>query len=153
MWYYAPSVHKTEHLDRERCVVLGPRAMAVLRPFLDRDPGSYCFAPAESVEWQRSKSRKTPVGPPAGGVPVRELVNPRYTRHSYRLAVLRACKRAGVAAWTPRRLRHTRATQIRHEFGTIEATKAVLGHADTRVTEIYAERDLKLAADVMRKIG
>ncbi len=38
MWYYAPSVHKTEHLDREKCVVLGPRAMAVLAPFLTATP-------------------------------------------------------------------------------------------------------------------
>ena len=58
-----------------------------------------------------------------------------------------------MPVWTPRQLRHTRATQIRHEFGSIEAAKAVLGHTDTRVTEIYAERDLKLAADVMRRIG
>ena len=153
VWYYAPSVHKTEHLDRARCVVLGPRAMAVLRPFLDRNPQAYCFSPAEAVEWQRARSRKRPPKPGRVGVPVRDLVNPRYTRHSYRLAVRRACRRAGVPVWTPRQLRHTRATQIRHEFGTIEAAKAVLGHTDTRVTEIYAERDLKLAADVMRKIG
>ena len=35
----------------------------------------------------------------------------------------------------------------------IEAAKAVLGHTDTRVTEIYAERDLELAAKVMKEIG
>lgn len=153
VWYYAPSVHKTEHLDREKCIVLGPRAMAVLRPYLDRDPQTYCFNPAEAVAWQRSRSRKRPVTAAGCGVPIEELVNPRYTRHSYRLAVQRACRRAKVPVWSPRQLRHTRATQIRHEFGTIEAAKAVLGHTDTRVTEIYAERDLKLAADVMRQIG
>jgi site-specific recombinase XerC len=58
-----------------------------------------------------------------------------------------------MPVWCPSRLRHTRATQIRHAFGTLEAAKAVLGHADTRVTEIYARRDLELAADVMRRIG
>ena len=80
-------------------------------------------------------------------------MNPRYNRHSYRVAVQRACRRAGVAVWSPQRLRHTRATQIREAFRSIDAAKAVLGHTDTRVTEIYAERDLKLAADVMRQIG
>lgn len=147
--YYTPSVHKTQHLGRSKCVVLGPRAVAVLEPFLDRDPGEYCFRPAEVVEWQRGRARKSPGSQKPAGAGL----NPRYTRHSYRIAVQRACRRAGVPVWSPGQLRHTRATQIRHEFGSIEAAKAVLGHADTRVTEIYAERDLKLAAEVMRKIG
>ena len=29
----------------------------------------------------------------------------------------------------------------------------MLGHTDTRVTEIYAERNLALAAEVMRQMG
>ncbi len=153
VWYYAPSVHKTQHLGRDKCVVLGPRAMAVLQPFLDRDPLAYCFSPAESVAWQRARRAKRPTAARAPTIPLGELVNPMYTRHSYLLAVRRACRRAKVPAWTPRQLRHTRATQIRHAFGSLEAAKAVLGHTDTRVTEIYAERDLALAAEVMRQMG
>jgi integrase len=81
-------------------------------------------------------------------------IRPRrvYTRHSYRVAVQRACKRAGIEAWSPRQLRHTRATAIRKTYG-LEAAKAVLGHTDTKITEIYAERDLDLARRVMREIG
>jgi integrase len=75
-----------------------------------------------------------------------------YTRHSYRVAVQRACRRAGIPVWSPRQLRHTRATLIRQAYG-LEAAKAVLGHTDTKITEIYAERDLGLAARVMREIG
>jgi integrase len=153
VWYYAPSVHKTEHFDRDRCVVLGPKAMAVVRPFLGRDPRAYCFSPVEAVVWRHERTRKRSDGPAPGTLAPAEYVNERYTRHSYRVAVQRACKKAGVPVWTPQRLRHTRATQIRHETGTIEAAKAVLGHTDVRVTEIYAERDLKLATDVMRRIG
>jgi hypothetical protein len=41
---------------------------------------------------------------------------------------------------------------IRQAYG-LEAAKAVLGHADTKITEIYAERDLGLAARVMREVG
>jgi integrase len=66
--------------------------------------------------------------------------------------VQRACRRAGIPAWSRRQLRHTRATRIRQAYG-LEAAKAVLGHADTKVTEIYAERDLGLAVRVMQKIG
>ena len=77
---------------------------------------------------------------------------PKYTRHSYRVAIQRACRRAGIPPWSPHQLRHTRATMIRRDFG-LEAAKAVLGHADTKVTEIYAERDLDRATEVMRAIG
>lgn len=153
VWYFAPLVHKTEHLDREKCIVLGPLAMAVLRPFLDRDADAYCFSPAESVAWQHERSRTRPVKPGTMARNPEEYVNAKYTRHSYRTVVQRACRRAKVPVWSPRQLRHTRASQIRAAFGNLEAAKAVLGHTDTRVTEMYAERDLKLAADVMRKMG
>ena len=153
VWYYAPSIHKTEHHDREKCIVLGPKAMTVLLPFLGRDPQAFCFSPAESVAWRHARRPKRLNRVSAEPLAPAAYVNQKYTRHSYRVAVQRACKRANVPIWSPGQLRHTRATQIRHEFGNIEAAKAVLGHTDTRVTEIYAERDLKLAADVMRKMG
>jgi hypothetical protein len=66
--------------------------------------------------------------------------------------VQRACKRAGIQAWSPRQLRPGRSPAIRKTFG-LEAAKAVLGHTDTKITEIYAERDLELARRVMREIG
>jgi integrase len=156
IWLYQPSRHKTEHFDRRKVIMLGPKAQAVLKPWLDREPESYCFNPAEVVAWHRQRSRRNYKRQNA---PQNEAVAAlsgntgiRYTRHSYRVAIQRACRRAGVPAWSPRQLRHTRATMIRHEFG-LEAAKAVLGHTDTKVTEIYAERDLELAARVMREIG
>ena len=54
--------------------------------------------------------------------------------------------------WTPNQLRHSAATEIRRQFG-LEAVQVALGHAHANVTQIYAERDLTLAAEVMRKIG
>lgn len=54
--------------------------------------------------------------------------------------------------WSPNQLRHSRATAIRERYG-IEAAQTVLGHADPRVTEIYAERDFGTAARIMREIG
>jgi integrase len=68
------------------------------------------------------------------------------------VAVQRACKKAGIPPWSPRQLRHTRATVIRQAFG-LEAARTVPGHTDTKVTEIDAERDLELARKVMREIG
>lgn len=54
--------------------------------------------------------------------------------------------------WNPHQLRHTRATVIRKQYG-LEAAQVVLGHADCKVTEVYAERDFQLAARVMKEIG
>jgi integrase len=120
---------------------------------LERDAEEFCFKPAESVAWQRQKSKKNPNSSDVVAVVQKLRLNAQYTRHSYRLAVQRACRRAEVPVWSPRQLRHTRASQIRQEFGSLEAAKAVLGHTDTRVTEIYAERDLKMAEEVMKRIG
>jgi site-specific recombinase XerC len=54
--------------------------------------------------------------------------------------------------WHPNQLRHTVATEVRARFG-LEASQAVLGHAKADVTQVYAERDLTKAVEVMRAIG
>ncbi len=54
--------------------------------------------------------------------------------------------------WHPHRIRHTHATEVRRQFG-LEAAQVTLGHAQAQVTEVYAERDLKLATQVAAKIG
>ena len=51
--------------------------------------------------------------------------------------------------WSPNRLRHSMATEVRRNYG-LEAVQVVLGHATANVTQIYAERDLNLAARIMR---
>jgi integrase len=156
VWLYQPRSHKTQHFDRGKVIVLGPRAQEVLRVWLNRDPETYCFVPAEVTTWHygRSRRRETTVPKIEGTTPKSTLRAPgvRYTRHSYRVAVQRACKRSGTPIWSPGQLRHTRATRIRQDYG-LEAAKAVLGHTDTKITEIYAERDLELAMRIMREIG
>jgi integrase len=140
VWYYHPGAHKMEHKDRDKVVVLGPRAQKVLRPWLDRNPESFCFSPAEAAAWQLNRRRKDP----ASKVPAEQVVKSRArrkpglksTRHSYRNRIQRACRRAGIPVWSPRQLRPTRATMIRKRYGSLEAAKAVLGHSDTKVTEI-----------------
>jgi len=106
----------------------------------------------------------------------------RYTTGSYRRSIERACETAfGMPSelrrltgnittdertrlreqaatwrsehcWHPNQLRHSAATEIRKQFG-LEAAQVALGHSQADVTQIYAERDLTLAAEVMRKIG
>jgi integrase len=57
-----------------------------------------------------------------------------------------------VPHWHPNQLRHTKATEVRRVF-CLEAAQVTLGHAHARITEVYAERDTRLAADIARKIG
>jgi integrase len=112
--------------------------------------------PAETSAWhyRRLRRREPSIDRDEEGK-ARELKlapGRRYTRHGYRRAVQRACLRAGIAAGSPRQLRHTRATLIRYAYG-LEAARAVLGHADTKITELYAERNLGRAMRIMREIG
>ena len=53
--------------------------------------------------------------------------------------------------WSPNQLRHTTATEIRSKFG-LEGAQVALGHSNANVTEIYAERDMQKAADIMRQV-
>jgi integrase len=76
----------------------------------------------------------------------------RYNRRSYRVAIVRACQKAGVPAWSPLQLRHTAATAIRAKYG-VEAAKVILGHTKIETTQIYAERDLNKAEQIMAEIG
>ena len=54
--------------------------------------------------------------------------------------------------WAPNRLRHTFATEVRKAHG-LEAAQVLLGHARADVTQVYAERNLSLAARVACEIG
>jgi integrase len=54
--------------------------------------------------------------------------------------------------WHPNQLRHATATLIRKEYG-LEAAQASLGHARADVTEIYAQKNVSLAAKVANERG
>ena len=176
-WVYRPGSHKTEHHGRERAVVLGPRAIEVLRPWLDRDPDAFCFSPAEVVA-KREAARRALAGGKMGRRAARPDPGGRYGKDSYRVAIARGCdrafphptlgqlrrgsltadQRAELAAWRkahrwhPHRLRHTKATEIRRRFDT-ESAQVILGHSKPETTLIYAERDLEKARRIMGEVG
>ncbi len=141
VWLYWPESHKTEHHGKSRVIVIGPRAQAILAPYLLKDETEFCF--------------------------VRRCGSPFERRH-YIQHIHRACLKAFPApegtvgeelkawekthTWAPNRLRHSTATDIRKNHG-LEAAQIVAGHANARTTEIYAERDLTKAAEVMAKVG
>lgn len=54
--------------------------------------------------------------------------------------------------WSPNQLRRSTATEVRRQYG-LEAAQVMLGHASANVSQIYAERDMAKARDVMRQVG
>ncbi len=159
VWIYRPAEHKTEHLDRERAIYLGPRAQELLRPWLERDPDAACFCPAEVVEARNARARAARRSPMTPSQAARKRKpNPKrapgacYTRNAYRTAVQRACHKAGVPTWSPLQLRHSAATAIRARYG-LEAAQVILGHAQADTSEIYAEKSADLARRVAVEAG
>jgi len=57
IWRYLPGDHKTAHLGHTREIYVGPRAQAILAPYLNRTPESYCFSPAESERARHAEMR------------------------------------------------------------------------------------------------
>lgn len=175
LWLYKPAAHKTAHFGYERVIYIGPKAQAILRPLLKHDLQAFIFSPAEAEADRRERmhaQRTIPLS--CGNVPGSNRVRrPRrqpgncYTVASYRRAIARACDAADARAkggvvignderiiprFHPHQIRHAAGTALRKEFG-IEAAQVVLGHKTLRVTEIYAEANVRKAAEVMAKIG
>lgn len=160
VWLYRPDSHKTEHHGRERLIPVGPQAQKVVAAYLDREPDEHCFSAYETVQRARRRQQELRekhgyvLGKYAGKKPkgTKRLPAKRYVVGSYRMAIRRACKKAGVPVWTPNQLRHTAATEIRRRFG-LEAAQVVCGHAQADVTQVYAERDPQLALRVAGELG
>jgi integrase len=122
------------------------------------DPTAKSFNPAEAREERfrgMRASRKSKVPPSQKN---RKKANPKrspaaqYHPESYAHHVEKAAQRAGVPHWHPNQLRHLFATEVRRLHG-LEAAQVLLGHSRADVTQVYAERDLQLAARVASEIG
>jgi integrase len=168
VWEYRPSRYKTEHRDedaggaRERIVFLGPKAQALLKPYLTLSLTEYLFSPKRSEAERNARkrgARKSKRWPSHVRHHARKrarrqrpALRDHYDVASYRRAIRRACLKAGVPIWSPNQLRHSAGTNIRKRFG-LEASQACLGHAELGVTQIYAEVDFETARRVMAEIG
>jgi len=164
VWLYRPRSHKTEHHGHgARVLFIGPRAQAILAPYLDRPAEAHCFSPREAMER-------------AGGHVARlnrEAVGDRYTSKTYGHAIYTACRRynrrcdeleAGargmgqtlqlrrIPPWSCHQLRHSAATALVEQFGW-DTARIILGHRSVNVTRLYAEDDTRKAAEAMGKVG
>ena len=141
-------------------VAIGPKAQAVLLKYLARADDMHLFRPVDSEAKRLAEQEANRETPPNCGNTrgSNRVANPKrtagevYTVDAYRRAITRAAKKAKVEHWSPHRLRHTAATEIRRDFG-LEAAQIMLGHSNAQVTQIYAERDQAKAAEVARRIG
>jgi integrase len=178
VWIYRPRQHKTAHRGRARTIAIGPKAQAVLRPWLRMELEAYLFQPCEAMEAFRAEQRekrKTRVQPSQrdrSKKRPKKRPGERYTNGAYGRAIATACRAANAKAiadaceagqdvaddavfvphWAPNQLRHTHGTEVRRQFG-LEAAQVALGHSSADITQVYAERDLTLAVRVALEIG
>jgi integrase len=148
-----------------------------------RESEAYCFQPVEAMAEFRAKqrsNRKSKVQPSQqdrrARKPKRKPGNHYVVTGSYGHAVTRGIKAANqeracerckplpadqrcakcqadvIPSWHVNQLRHTFATIARKQFG-LEASQVLLGHQYADVTQVYAERNHTLAAQVAAKIG
>lgn len=175
VWFYVPRTHKNAYRGKGRRIPIGPRGQAILRPYLMRAADSHCFRPADSESKRHAEQRerrRTRVQP--SQAKRRPKAKPKrapgecYTVGTYRQAIERAADRADaqahreqpdvkveqriVSRWHPNQLRHSAASEVRRQFG-LEAAQVLLGHSRADVTQVYAQRNDALAAEVAVRIG
>ena len=176
VWEYRPASHKTEHHGRERVVFIGPKAQDVLRPYLLRENTAYCFSPIDSERKRRlamHDKRKTPHG--YGNRPgtnrkrqPKRTACEHYTTDSYRRAIHRACEKAFPSPeelsendsrewvkshrWSPNRLRHTAATEIRKRH-SLEAAQVTLGHASADISKFTPRGIIRLHDELRETVA
>lgn len=107
-----PQQHKTAHHGKVRVIPLRPEALAII-----------C-------------ARWTPMLPDDFLFPSKSGMR-HYYLSAYQKALRTACNRARVRVFCPREVRRATARKVRRERG-LDATQALLGHANARTTEIYA---------------
>jgi integrase len=158
VWLYKPSHHKTAHRGHGRTIALGPNAQHIVRRYLKANVESFLFSPREAIEAFRQRQRRERKSKVPPSQTNRKKARPRrrpgerYFPSGIAHAVRNACDKHGLARWHPHQLRHTKATEIRREFG-LDAARAVLGQHAPQVTELYAELDMWKAVEVAARFG
>ena len=106
VWQYRPASHKTEHKGRERIIFVGPKAKAILMPYILRapSPDAYCFSPAESVAKHvaemraRRRTRVQPSQQNRRKARPQKAPSTHFCKDAYRRAIVRGVAKANRAA-------------------------------------------------------
>ena len=163
VWTWTLASHKTAWRDHERVVMLGPKAQAVIQPYLDRiakTPETYCFSPRDSEEQrneQRRQERQSQMTPSQKArkksASPKRPPRDRYEDAALNRCIRRACEKAGIPRWTPLQLRHAAGTEARSMGGGLDAAQVRLGHKNASITQVYAEVCREKAAELALKLG
>jgi integrase len=156
VWEYKPTEYKTDEIDAadgvEQPVCIGPLAQEVLLPFLDRDPEAFVFDPRESIAWANKQRWEKSKAARRTSPKTSRVVRCRYDADSFRRAIARGARKAGVKHWFPYQLRHSRGTATRKAY-QLEGAQSVLRQRNAKTAGIYAERNLDLARKIARETG
>jgi len=158
VWAWKPGEHKTAGIGKHRVILFGPRAQAILQPFLDRPADQYLFRPVEGWE-QGGKPRRR------GSQKFRDHYRVDSVCQAVGYAILATNRKRLAAAmrdgkptmelvphWTPYQLRHNAASRLLEQFGE-DVARAVLGHSSVDMTLRYAVNDVRTAARAMGEAG
>jgi integrase len=172
-WLYKPAAHKTAYLGHARAICLGPKAQAIVRRWLVADVQAFLFSPKRCREEQNAARRAarlaqgTPLYPShVAHMAKKKKKSPKrapgrcYTVTGYNRAIARAIERHNqgkpenehLPSWHLHQLRHLRALEVKRAAG-LDAARAVLGHRDANISEMYAGVDVEKAKELMARIG
>ncbi len=136
VWLYRPESHKTQHKGKGRVIPIGPRAQAVLRPWLKTELQAYIFSPKESEQDRAVRcreARKTRVQPSQRHRKKKgrdRKLGDRWSVMAYYHAIVRACDRVfphpEVAAFKEKAkgLKRAERRQLREELKSWKAQNA-----------------------------
>jgi len=182
VWIYRKLKHKTSHRGKQKIICFGPRAQALMRPYMAHG-GEFVFDPKiaeQERKTARAAARKTPLyGRAKTSKPSFQSTRNRYDSRTYYRTlhyafVSLANERMGngtgererppkgcdARAWLAERgVVFWHPHQLRHARATdttdafgVEAAQTQLGNT-LQATQLYAERSLRLAIDIARQTG
>ncbi len=158
-WRWTVTEHKTSWRGHDRTYWIGPKAQAVLGPYLRRMANWYCFSPNESERERagyRRQNRKSKLTPSQRARTAKPDGKRRpgtfYSTMVIHRAIQRACKQANVPDWSTMQLRHNAGTEAREVLG-LDAAQARLGHRQANVTQVYASVTDRRKREVAKLLG
>ena len=146
VWIYRPEQHKNKWRGKKRVILIGPRAQALLEPYLVVPPEQFCFSPQECERRRRAVNqalRKTPLeqgnrsGTNVKQAPKR-TAGKRYRESSYRRAIQRACE---IAFAMPPHLR-----QIKRDLPAEELSQVRCAASAWRKQNCWSPNQLRHSA-------
>ena len=164
VWKAILKKHKTVRFGKDRIIMFGPAAQEVIIPWLRlSEPDEPIFSPRR-IEQGKQKAH----GKSYASGSLAQTIS-RATRRAFphptiskikrsRTKKLTAAQKAELKAWndahvwTLAQLRHTRATELREQYG-IDVAATVLGHARINMTTHYSSSARKHAESAISQVG